>query len=117
MIHRVRQRAKVRECLRVAAQSFSASPVAVSTNHASNITLTGSGTNWINGTTVFSISGVAGVTKISQTVTRGTTGTLVITTGSTAGTLTISDGANSTTISVRRLRTIRWYPGLARRFR
>lgn len=85
--------------------SFTASPTTIPKGHSGNITLTLSGTGeaWVNATTVFTPSGVAGVVKISQNVTTNNAATLVVTTGSTAGTLTITEsvtGADTTTITV-----------------
>ena len=84
--------------------SFTASPTAVPANNAANIvlSLTGISTSW-DGTTVFDISGVSGVTKITQSVSSSTAATVTITTGSTTGTLTITEsvtGSASTNVSV-----------------
>jgi len=50
----------------------SISPAIIPSNHSGNITLTlsGTGTSWVQGTTNFTISGVSNVTKISQTLPR-----------------------------------------------
>ena len=66
---------------------FTASPTSIPANHAGNITLTlsGSGTAWNGSTTVFTVSGVAGLTKVSQSVTSATSATLVVATGSGTG--------------------------------
>lgn len=79
---------------------MSASPSSIPANHAGNITitLTGTATSWAAQT--FTVSGVTGVTKVSQNITSSTAATLVVTTGSSTGTLTISDGTLSTTITV-----------------
>ena len=71
-------------------------------SHSTNITLNlaGTGTSWVNGTTTFTVSGVTGAAKVSQTVTSTTAGTLTITTGSGTGTLTVSDGTNTGTIAI-----------------
>lgn len=76
------------------AGSFTRSPSDVPKNHGNNITVTlaGTSTTWAGGGSEFSLSGVAGVTKVSENVTSTTAATLVLTTGSTAGTLTITDG-------------------------
>ena len=84
--------------------AFVASPLTIPANHAGNITitLTGSNTAW-DGTTVFTPSGVSGVTKVSQNVTSATAATLVVTTGSSTGTLTITEsvtGSAITTVTV-----------------
>lgn len=77
-------------------------------NHASNITLslTGSGTSWGGGTT-FTISGVSGWAKVSQNITSTTAATVVVSCPGTAtppsgatGTLSVSDGTNTGTISI-----------------
>jgi hypothetical protein len=80
--------------------TFTVSPTAVPTSNTANIvlSLTGDSTTWIAQT--FTISGVSGVTKISQAIASNTAATLTITTGSTGGTLTISDGTLSHTITV-----------------
>lgn len=85
-----------------ATSSFTVTPGTIPKNHGGNIvlTLTGTGTTWSSGSTVFSLSGLTGATKISQAVVNGTSATLTITTGSSAGSLTISDGASSTVITV-----------------
>lgn len=79
------------------AGTFTASPSTIPKNHSANITitLTGSGTTW-DGTTIFTLSGVAGVTKVSQSVASATSATIVITTGSTTGTLTITESVTGT---------------------
>jgi hypothetical protein len=71
---------------------FTISPNTIPSKHSGNITLTllGTGTAW-TGSTVFGISGVAGVSKIGQTVTSATTATLVVTTGSGSGSLAITE--------------------------
>jgi hypothetical protein len=76
-----------------AAASFNATPVTIPKNHPGNITITlaGTDTTWAGGGSEFAISGVAGVTKVSENVTSATAATLVVTTGSTGGTLTITD--------------------------
>ena len=82
--------------------SLSAAPPAIPAGHVGNITitLTGTGTTWTAGTTVFSISGVSGVTKVSQSIASTTSATLIVSTSSGTGILTISDGIKSTTITV-----------------
>jgi Bacterial Ig-like domain len=84
---------------------ISVSPTAIPANHAGNITLTVTGvgsafTSGTPGSPSFTLSGVAGVTKVSQTVTSSTSATIVVTTGSGTGTLTISDGIVSATLAV-----------------
>jgi hypothetical protein len=85
--------------------SMTAAPVAIPNGHTGNITLTltGTGTNWSNANTVFTIAGVSNVTKVSQNVTGATAATLVVTTAAGTGSLSISEtvtGAASTTIAV-----------------
>ena len=84
------------------AAPFSISPATIPAGHAGNITLTlsGYGTSWQSGTTVFSLSGVSGVTKISQTIASSTSATIVITTGFGTGTLAVSDGTHVGTAPV-----------------
>ena len=76
---------------------FTISPSTIPANHAGHITLTlaGTGTSWNSGTTTFTISGVTGATKVSQSISSTTAATLTITTGSGTGTLTISDGTHA----------------------
>ncbi len=85
--------------------SISSVPAAIPNGHSGNITLslTGSGTAWNNATTVFTVAGVANVTKVSQNVTGPTAATLVLRTGAGTGTLNISEtvtGAAYTYVSV-----------------
>ncbi len=70
--------------------------------HTNNVTLTlgGTATGWSSGTTNFTLSGVSGVTLVSQTVNSATTATLIIDTTSAGGTLAISDGTYSATATV-----------------
>lgn len=84
---------------------FTIAPSAIPKNHAGNITLTltGSGTSWSNASTVFTPSGVAGVVKVSQSVTSATAATVVVTTGTGTGTLTLTEsvtGTNTATTTV-----------------
>lgn len=77
----------------------------IPSGHAGNIvlSLTGVGSVWVDGVTVFTPSGVANVTKISQNVTDFTHATLTITTGAGTGTLTITEtvtGSATCTIAV-----------------
>lgn len=73
--------------------SFTVSPTAIPKNHAGNITLTlaGTSTTWAGGGSEFSLSGVTGVTKVSENVTSATAATVVVTTGSGTGTLSLTD--------------------------
>ena len=84
------------------AESLSVLPATIPANHSGNITLTLSGinSNWVQGKTVFAVSGVSNVTKISQNITSTSTATVVITTGAGTGTLTVSDGTVSGTVAV-----------------
>ena len=65
-----------------------------------NITLalTGTNTNWSGNP--FILSGVTGVTLVSQSVTSNTAASIVVSTGTTTGTLTLFDGSYTTTIAV-----------------
>ena len=63
------------------------------------LTLTGTGTNW-GGGTVFTLSGVSGVTKVSQSVASTTSATVVVTTGTGYGSLSVTDGINTATTYV-----------------
>ena len=78
------------------------SPSAVPSNHAGHITLTltGASTSWAQGVTMFSISGVSGVSKVSQNITSTSTATLVLTTGNATGSLAISDSTSTTSITI-----------------
>lgn len=82
------------------APSFTISPTIIPNGHTNNITLTltGSGTSW-TGSTVFTTSVVANVTKISQNVTSGTTATLVVTTGAGTGSLTVTESVTGTAVA------------------
>ncbi len=91
-------------------------PSAIQLNRSANQTLALSlaSAGWIQGTTVFTLSGVAGVTKITSIVEAGgASARVVVTTSTTAGTLTISDGTNTGTTHVKKIRRRRWFPGLA----
>ena len=85
--------------------SFTASPRAMPTSNPANIvvTLTGSYTSWVNGTTVMTATGVSGTSCGAVTVTSLTAATMICTTGATAGTLTITEsvtGTSSVAVSV-----------------
>ncbi len=87
---------------------FSAAPATIPKNHAANLTITlaGFGTSWNNGTTIFTPSGVTGVTKISQNITSATAATLVITTDATHnGTLTITESVTGSTTATLAIAT------------
>jgi len=106
---------------------FSATPVVIGNRlPAQTITLSGAGTNWISGTTVFTVSGVTGASLVSQAITGVGAATIVIATGPATGTLTISDGTHSLTIQVadpiaglpptrQPAGACRWFPQLRRR--
>lgn len=88
-------------------ESFTVSPSVIPNGHSGNITLTltGTGTSWTSGTPgspTFTVSSVANVTKVSQSVASSTSATVVVTTGAGTGTLTVSDtiATNTTTVSV-----------------
>lgn len=88
-----------------ASSSMTASPTAIPKNHSANIviTLVGNLTTW-GGTTVFTPSGVTGVTKVSQSVASATSATITVTTDpSNTGTLTITEsvtGSNTASVTV-----------------
>ena len=75
-------------------------PGTIPNGHAGNITLTlsGTGTVW-TGSTVFNLSGVANVTKVSQNVASATSATIVVTTGAGAGTLAVQESVTGTSAS------------------
>ena len=81
---------------------FSVFPATAYSDNSSTFvfSLTGAGTSWSSGSTTFTLSGVSGVTKASQTVNSATSATIVLTTGASTGTLTISDGTYTHTIAV-----------------
>jgi hypothetical protein len=81
--------------------------------------LTLDGADWTD-ESVFSISGVAGVTLVGQIVDSESQAYVIVkTTGSAAGTLTVSDGTFSGTTTVGPIAPTyrRWFPGLDRRRR
>ncbi len=82
--------------------SFAIAPAVIPANHSGHITLTltGTGTSWSSGTTTFTLSGVSGVTEVSQTITSTTAATVVVATGSGTGTLTVGDGATLGQVAV-----------------
>ncbi len=79
--------------------------------------LTLSGADWTD-ESVFSISGVDGVTLVGQIVDNESQAYVIITTaGSATGTLTVSDGTYSGTTTVAAIAPTyrRWFAGLDRR--
>jgi hypothetical protein len=80
-------------------------PSSIPANYGSHITLSLSlGSGWSGGTT-FTVSGVSGVSKVSQNVTSSSTATLVVAvpglgSASNTGTLTISDGSVTSMVTV-----------------
>jgi hypothetical protein len=85
--------------------SFTVSPATIPSGHAGNLTLTlsGTGTTWVNGTTVMTTGGVSGVSCGAVSVSSATAATLTCTTGSGTGTLTITEsvtGSSSATVTV-----------------
>lgn len=88
--------------------SFTVDKTTIPSNHNGNITLTltGSGTAWINGTTVFTVSGVSGIAVVSNNVTSTTAATVVISlpailpASSNTGTLVVGDGLTTTNVTV-----------------
>lgn len=82
---------------------IAATPAAIPIRYTITITLSGAGTLW-DGTTVFLLSGVSGVTKISQNVTGPLSATVTLETGDSTGTLTITEsvtGSYSVDVSVQ----------------
>ena len=59
------------------------------------INLVGIGTNWVSGTTVFSVSSAHGAAKVSQAILSTTAAELQISTGNAADVPSISDGTYS----------------------
>ena len=95
------------------------SPAAIPTNSTvlQGIFLTLPAAGWVQGTTVWTLSGVAGVTLVSSYVSASGVAKLGVTTGATAGTLTISDGTNTGTVAVQAMPFVRrkWFAGLTDR--
>lgn len=82
-------------------QSLVASPSFYTINTANlTVNLAGTNTLWNSGT-VFSVSGVSGVSITSQSVISATSATITLAIGANPGTATISDGANSTTFAIQ----------------
>jgi hypothetical protein len=75
--------------------TFTISPATIPSGHSGNIALilTGTGTSWVNGSTVITASGVAGSSCGAATVTSSTAATVVCSTGSSTGTLTLTESA------------------------
>lgn len=84
------------------AGSASATPSSLPTSTAGQtVTLTGTGTSWLNGTTTFALSGAGAMgSSVTATSISGQVATLTLTTGATAGALTFTDSTNATTASV-----------------
>lgn len=83
--------------------SFTVSENCIGANSTGNIiALVGTGTSWVNGVTVFSVTGGSGASVTANTVTSSTAATVTITAGTAAGALTLSDGLGETnTITVQ----------------
>ena len=81
---------------------IAASPSVINNRDPNNVTISleNSAANWNVSTTVLTISGVAGVTLVSQTIASNKAASIVLTTQGPQGVLTISDGTNSVTIQV-----------------
>jgi len=90
------------------------------------ITLEGSGTNWIQGTTVWTLTGPVGTVLLSSAITGTGAATITISTAGAIGTATISDGTHSVTVQVvgplsglaptrQPAGSRRWFPRLGRR--
>jgi len=80
-------------------------PSAIQLNRSANqsLTLTLPSAGWVQGTTTFTLSGVAGVVLVTSIVNAPGLAKLVVTTSATAGTLTVSDGTNTGTTVVKSL--------------
>lgn len=76
-----------------ASGSFTATPSTIpDEDSAITIALAGTSTTWVAGGSEFSVSGLTGVSKVSENVTSTTAATLVVeTVGGATGTLTITD--------------------------
>lgn len=74
------------------APSIALSPASVATGTTKNITVTGTGTSFVNGTTTFTPSGVSGVTVNSVTVSSTTSATVNVTVGTNTGVVTLTEG-------------------------
>ena len=83
------------------APAFSCYPPLIPANNASTtVTLTGVNVNWVSGTTIFSVAGVAGVSIASQSVASATSATITLETAYAIGTLTITDGSYNASLSI-----------------
>lgn len=60
-----------------------------------SISLVGSGTSWVQGTTDFALGGVSGCSIVSSLVTDSTHATLVVNTGTQPGIMVVLDGSSS----------------------
>jgi hypothetical protein len=83
----------------VGVPAFTITPAVIPSNHSGNITLTlvGANTAW-TGSTMFSLSGITGASKVSQTVTSATSATVVITTGTSGGTLLVTESVTGAAV-------------------
>jgi hypothetical protein len=81
----------------IAPASFSIWPVNGNLNSVQTLTLTGTGTAWVSGTGLFSVTGGTGAALGTATITNSTTGTVTLTVGTSAGTLTITDTSTGKT--------------------
>jgi len=91
------------------------SKVQANRSAAQSLTLTLSGAGWVQGTTTFTLSGVAGAAEVASNVNASGSAKISITTTTAGpGTLTVSDGTNSGTTSVTAVASNkrRWFPGL-----
>lgn len=80
---------------------FKVSPSSLYSNSPSvTLTLAGYGTMSWSGGTVFTVSGAAGTTKISQSVTDANDATVVVQTRAGVGEITVSDGTHTGTTQV-----------------
>jgi hypothetical protein len=86
-----------------ATPSFTVSPATIPAHHSGNITLTltGTSTSWVNGTTTFSLPSVTGLALVSTSINNGTqVATLTVTTGTGTGTGNITDSADGATAAL-----------------
>ena len=87
--------------VQASSSSAAASPATLAPSTAGQtVTITGTGTAWVNGTTTFALSGVGATgSSITATSITGQVATLTVTTGATLGTLTFTDSSAAATVS------------------
>jgi hypothetical protein len=79
--------------------SIATTPAVIPSGVSTTITLAGTGTSW-GGGTVFSVSGVPGVTVTGQSVTSATSATITVSAGNSTGPFSVSDGLVNTSVAV-----------------